>query len=156
MSTVAIVIGGVAITTAAVKAVGPVALGGRDLPDWFSSVVVLLAPALLAALVATQALADGTLGEQQETAGVAAGGLLYWRTESIIGCGLLSAALTAVLRALRSRGGSSWRIHPMSSHTQINLNEVRTRRQLRLSRRHGGALREQGARARAVGSRGCD
>ena len=101
MSTVAIVIGGVALTTAVVKAVGPVALGGRELPDWFSSVVVLLAPALLAALVATQALADGDrLTIDEETAGVAAGGLLYWRTESIIGCGLLSAALTAALRAL--------------------------------------------------------
>jgi len=101
LSTVAIVIGGVALTTAAVKAVGPVALGGRDLPDWFSSVVVLLAPALLMALVVTQTLADGdrlTVGP--ETAGVAAGGLLYWRTESIVGCGLLAAALTAALRAL--------------------------------------------------------
>ena len=64
-----------AITTAVVKAIGPIALGGRDLPDWFSSVVVLLAPALLAALVATQALADGTeLAVGAETAGVAAGG----------------------------------------------------------------------------------
>lgn len=101
MSAITTVIVGVAITTAAVKAAGPVALGGRDLPVWFSSVVVLLAPALLAALVATQALADGdTLTINEETAGVAAGGLLYWRTESIIGCGLLSAALTAALRAV--------------------------------------------------------
>ncbi len=101
MSTVAIVIAGCAITTALVKAVGPIALGGRDLPVWFSSVVVLLAPALLAALVATQALADGTeLAVGAETAGVAAAGLLYWRTESIIGSGLTAAAVTAVLRAL--------------------------------------------------------
>ena len=101
MSTVAIVIVGVALTTAVVKAIGPVALGGRDLPDWFSSVVVLLAPALLAALVATQALADGDkIAVGEETAGVAAGGLVYARTESIIGCGLVSAALTAALRAL--------------------------------------------------------
>ena len=50
-TSVAIVIAGCAITTAAVKAIGPIALGGRDLPAWFSSVVVLLAPALLAALV---------------------------------------------------------------------------------------------------------
>ncbi len=77
MSTIAIVIGGCALTTAAVKAVGPVALGGRELPDWFSSVVVLLAPALLAALVATQALADGDrLTVNEETAGVTAGGLV--------------------------------------------------------------------------------
>ena len=59
MSTGATVIAGMALITFAIKAAGPVALGGRDLPIWFTSVVVLLAPALLAALVATQALADG-------------------------------------------------------------------------------------------------
>lgn len=99
MSTAAIVIAGTALTTAVVKAIGPVALGGRDMPRWFSSVVVLLAPALLAALVATQALADGDrLAVGPETAGVAAGGLVYWRTESINACALVAAAVTALLR----------------------------------------------------------
>lgn len=101
MSTTVVVIGGCAVATAVIKAVGPVALGGRDLPAWFSSVVVLLAPALLAALVVTQALADGDrLAVGAETAGVAAGGLVVWRTESIIGCVLVAAALTAALRAM--------------------------------------------------------
>jgi len=101
MSITVVVIGGCALATAAIKAVGPVALGGRDLPHWFSSVVVLLAPALLAALVVTQVFADGDrLAVGPETAGVAAGGLTFWRTESIIGCVLISAALTAGLRAL--------------------------------------------------------
>ena len=101
MSTTVVVIGGCAVATAVFKAVGPVALGGRDLPAWFSSVVVLLAPALLAALVVTQALADGDrLAVGPETAGVAAGGLVVWRTESIIACVLVAAALTAALRAL--------------------------------------------------------
>jgi len=101
VSTTVAVIGGCALATAAFKAVGPVALGGRDLPAWFSSLVVLLAPALLAALVVTQALADGdqlTVGA--ETVGVAAGGLVFWRTESIIATVLVAAGMTAVLRAI--------------------------------------------------------
>ena len=77
------------------------ALGGRELPTWFTSVVVLLAPALLAALVATQALADGDqLRIGADTAGVAAGGLAAWRTGSIVPCVLLAPAVTAALRAL--------------------------------------------------------
>ncbi|MEK6228574.1 MAG: AzlD domain-containing protein, partial [Actinomycetota bacterium] len=94
-------IGGCALLTAAIKGVGPVALGGRELADWFSSLVVLLAPALLAALVVTQALADGDrLAVGPDTAGVAAGGLVAFKTGSIIACVVVAAALTAGLRAL--------------------------------------------------------
>ena len=101
MSTGATVIIGSAVITFAIKAAGPVALGGRELPTWFTSVVVLLAPALLAALVATQALADGDeLAVGADTAGVAAGGLAVWRTGSIIACVLIAPAVTAALRAL--------------------------------------------------------
>ena len=48
-----------AVITAAIKGVGPVALGGRELPPWFGAIVAMMAPALFAALVVTQALADG-------------------------------------------------------------------------------------------------
>ena len=47
MSTPAVVIAACCVITAAIKAVGPVALGGRELPTWFTSVVILLSPALL-------------------------------------------------------------------------------------------------------------
>ncbi len=101
MSTTAVVIAGCALVTFAIKAVGPVALGGRELPGWFIGVVGLLAPALLAALVATQALADGErLAVGADTAGVAAGGLVAWRTGSIVACVIVAAAVTAGLRAL--------------------------------------------------------
>jgi branched-subunit amino acid transport protein len=101
MSTTVSVIGGCAIVTAAIKAAGPVALGGRDLPGWFTRVVVLLAPALLAALVVTAALADGDhLHAGADTAGVAAGGIVCVRTGSIIACVLIAVAITAGLRAL--------------------------------------------------------
>ena len=96
-----LLIGGCALFTAVLKAVGPIALGGRELPLWVTSVIVLLAPALLAALVFTQAFADGSrLEVGAETAGVVAGGLVAWRTGSIIACVLVAAALTAALRAV--------------------------------------------------------
>jgi hypothetical protein len=41
-------------TTAVIRAAGPVALGGRELPPRAMGVIGLLAPALLAALVVTQ------------------------------------------------------------------------------------------------------
>jgi branched-subunit amino acid transport protein len=101
MSGTVLLIAGCAAVTAAIKASGPVVLGGRDLPLAFRSVVALLAPALFAALIVTQALADGKdIAVGPETAGVAAGGLVAWRTGSIIGCVVVAAALTAVLRAL--------------------------------------------------------
>lgn len=101
MSTAAITIAGCCVITAAIKAAGPIALGGRELPTWFTSVVILLSPALLAALVATQAFAEGDrLALDADTAGVAAGGLVIWRSGSIVGCVLIAAAVTALVRAL--------------------------------------------------------
>ena len=97
----AITITGCALITAAIKAAGPVALGGRKLPTWFTSVVILLSPALLAALVATQAFAEGDhLAFDADTVGVAAGGLVIWRTGSIIACVVVAAAATAAVRTV--------------------------------------------------------
>ena len=97
----AVLISGCAVITALIKASGPVQLGGRELPERVTGVIALMAPALLAALVVTAVLADAdewALGA--DTAGVAAGGLVAWRTESMLGCVLLAAAVTAGLRAL--------------------------------------------------------
>jgi branched-subunit amino acid transport protein len=97
----ALLIAGCAVVTAVLKAIGPIALGGRELPLWVTSVIVLLAPALLAALVFTQAFADGKdLGVGAETAGVLAGGLVAWRSGSIVACVIVAAVLTAALRAI--------------------------------------------------------
>jgi branched-subunit amino acid transport protein len=49
----------VGLATMLFKAAGPVLLGGRSLPPRVRSLVALLAPALLAALVATGVLASG-------------------------------------------------------------------------------------------------
>jgi branched-subunit amino acid transport protein len=101
MSSSVVLIAGCALVTYAIKGIGPLALGGRDLPLWFTSVVILLAPALFAALVATQALADGDrLAVGADTVGVAAGGLVAWRFGSVIGCVVVAAVVTALLRAV--------------------------------------------------------
>jgi branched-subunit amino acid transport protein len=95
------VVGGAAAVTAFIKGIGPFALGGRELPEWFSGVVVLLAPALLAALVVTSALADGKhLHVGADTAGVAAAGIAFWRGASVIVGVLIAAVVTAGLRAI--------------------------------------------------------
>jgi hypothetical protein len=53
------IVAAVAIGTMAIKAAGPVLLGGRPLPAHLQAVVGLLAPALLAALVATATFGSG-------------------------------------------------------------------------------------------------
>lgn len=91
----------VAVITAAIKAAGPIALGGRELPTWFSSIVTMMPAAVLAALVVTSALADGDeLFIGPDTAGVAAAGIIAWRGGSVITCVLVAAAVTAGLRAI--------------------------------------------------------
>jgi branched-subunit amino acid transport protein len=92
---------GCALVTALIKGFGPVVLGGRELPPQFLGVISLLAPALLAALVVTATLADGKeLAVGEHTVGVAAGGVVAWRTGSIIGCVVVAAVVTAALRAI--------------------------------------------------------
>lgn len=91
---------GAAAITFAIKAAGPVALGGRELPAWMDGIVLLLAPALLAALVATQAFADGeelTVGAN--TVGIGLAGVALWRGANILVAVLLAVAVTAGLRA---------------------------------------------------------
>ena len=48
-----------AVTTALIKAAGPVLLGGRELPARAAGVIALLPPVLLAALVVTSTLSEG-------------------------------------------------------------------------------------------------
>lgn len=101
MSTTVAVIAGCAIVTVAIKAAGPVALGGRDLPLGVQRVLAFVAPALLAALVVVSALADkDEWAVGADTAGVAAAGLLFWRTGSVVGCVVIAAVVTALLRAI--------------------------------------------------------
>ncbi len=101
MSTEVAVIAGCALVTFAIKGAGPAVLGGRELPPWTRGVLALVAPALLAALVAVSLFADGDeWGVGEQTAGVIAAGVLFWRTRSVVGCVVCAAVVTALLRAL--------------------------------------------------------
>jgi branched-subunit amino acid transport protein len=94
-------IAGCAVVTAVIKAAGPVAFGGRDLPERLGGVIALMAPALLVALVVTQALADGgriVIGA--DTAGVGIAGVVLWRGGSILLAVAVAVLVTAGLRAL--------------------------------------------------------
>ena len=96
-----LLIAGCVVGTVLIKGVGPVMLGGRDLPPVASRVIASMAPALLAALVVTSVFADGQryhLGA--ETVGVLAGGVLLWRGRSVVLAVLVAVLVTAGVRAL--------------------------------------------------------
>jgi branched-subunit amino acid transport protein len=95
-------IGLLAAGTIAIKAAGPIALGGRDLPVRLAGVVALLAPSLLAALVVVDTLGgeDRALAVDARAAGlVAAAGAIAARLPLLVVV-LVAAAVTAGLRAL--------------------------------------------------------
>jgi len=91
---------GCIVTTAVIKAAGPVLFGGRDLPAPFMRVVALMAPALLAALVVTATFALGQRwGVGAHTVGVAVAGVLLWRGRSLVLAVVVAVAITALIRA---------------------------------------------------------
>jgi branched-subunit amino acid transport protein len=99
--TVWLTIIGLAVTTILVKAAGPVVFGGRTPHPAFLSVVAMMAPALLAALVITSTLADDRhLGAGADTVGVLAGGVLLWRGRSVVLAVVVAVVVTAGLRAV--------------------------------------------------------
>jgi branched-subunit amino acid transport protein len=94
-----IVVGAVGAATVAIKAIGPVFLGGRPLPARLQGLVRLLAPAVLAALVATGVLALGqrlVLDARLIGVGVAVIALLF--RAPILVVVVLAAAATALAR----------------------------------------------------------
>ena len=102
MNAVWIVVLAVGAATVALKAVGPVLLGGRELPAALTGVVGLLAPALLAALVVTQVAA----GEEYEVVadarllGLAAAAVALLLRAPLLLVIVAAAAVTAAARAL--------------------------------------------------------
>lgn len=90
-----------ALTTLVLKGIGPFVAGSRELPAPAVRVVVLLAPALLAALVVTNAFADGDrLRLGADTAGALVAALLLWRKAHVLVVVLVAAGVTAGLRAV--------------------------------------------------------
>jgi hypothetical protein len=87
--------------TVALKAAGPVLLGGRELPARVRVLVGLLAPALLAALVVTQTLAsDRHVVVDARLAGVAAAAASLRLRAPVLVAVAIAAAVTAAIRAL--------------------------------------------------------
>jgi uncharacterized membrane protein len=100
MTTLWITIVAVALASAAIKAAGPVLVGGRELPPRAVGVIALLAPALLSALVITE-----TFGEEQHLVlderaiGVAVAATALALRAPVLVAVALAAATTALVRA---------------------------------------------------------
>jgi branched-subunit amino acid transport protein len=90
----------VGAATIAFKASGPVLLGRKPLGKRVQSVVDLLAPVMLAALVVTQMLGgDQEIVVDARVPGVAAAAVAIWRGVPLIVAMVIAAVVTALLRA---------------------------------------------------------
>jgi branched-subunit amino acid transport protein len=89
-------------TTAAIRATGPVTVGGRELPARAMGVIALLAPALLAALVVTETFGgEGSeLTLDERALGVAGAGTVLALRGGILLAMAVAMALTAGARAV--------------------------------------------------------
>ena len=96
-----IAVGVLTVICFVIKAAGPVALGGRDLPRWAERLIVLLPAALLSALVVVQTFADGkALVLDARAAGLAAAFVAVLLRASMLVVLIVAAGTAAGLRAL--------------------------------------------------------
>jgi branched-subunit amino acid transport protein len=87
--------------TAAIKAAGPVLLGGRTPATATANVIGLLGPALLAALVAVNTFGgDRALTLDARVLGVAAAAVAIWRRAPMLLVVFVAAGVTALARAV--------------------------------------------------------
>jgi branched-subunit amino acid transport protein len=101
MSEVWIVVLVVGAATVVFKAAGPVFLGRRRLLPALESVVALIAPVMLVALVVTQTFAaDEELVVDARVPGVAAAAVSIWRGAPIVAAMAIAAVTTALFRFL--------------------------------------------------------
>ena len=101
MSTAWLVVLIVGVATMCLKAMGPVLLGGRRLPERLEGVVALLAPALLAALVVTQVVGgDRRLEIDERLLGLAAAALAIAVRAPLLTAVAVAAVVAAAARAL--------------------------------------------------------
>ena len=91
----------VGVGTIALKSTGPVLLGGRELPARLMGLLSVLAPALLAALVVTQAFASGRhLVLDPRAAGLGAAAVAVLLRAPLLAVIVIAAAATDLVRAL--------------------------------------------------------
>ena len=97
MSALWVAILAVTLASAAIKAAGPILVGGRELPPRLNAVIALLAPALLAALVVTETFGDeGYLVLDEKALGIGAAAVALALRAPV----LLAVALAALVTAL--------------------------------------------------------
>lgn len=93
---VVVTVGG---ATMVMKALGPVLLGGRELPGRVMAAVRLLAPAVLAALVVVQALGgDRQIIVDERLVGLGAAAIALFLRAPLVVVVIVAAATTALLR----------------------------------------------------------
>jgi branched-subunit amino acid transport protein len=91
----------VSVITIAIKALGPMLLGGKPLPPRLNSVVGLLAPALLAALVAVNTLGgDRELVIDARLPGVLAAAIAIRLKAPVLVVVIVAALVTSAVRAM--------------------------------------------------------
>ena len=101
MTAVWAVIAALAVATAAERLAGPLALGGRPLPQRAMNVIELLASALLAALVVVETFGKGSsLTIDARVLGAAFAVIAVLRRAPLIVVVLGAAAVTAIARLL--------------------------------------------------------
>jgi len=101
MSTIWLVVIVTGVATLALKATGPLLLGGKPLPERVTGVVSLLGPALLAALVAIGTFAEGQkLVIDARVLGVGAAAIAIRLRAPVLAVVVLAAAVTAAARTL--------------------------------------------------------
>jgi branched-subunit amino acid transport protein len=91
----------VGAATIALKATGPVLLGGRELPPRVNALVVLLAPAVLAALVVTQVVGgDREIVFDARLVGLGAAAIAVVLRAPLLIVVVVAAVTTALARAV--------------------------------------------------------
>jgi branched-subunit amino acid transport protein len=101
MSSAWLAVAVVGAATVLIKGAGPVLAAGRQLPPASAGVLELLAPALLAALVATNAFAsDEALVLDERGAGLAAAAIAVALKAPLLMVIVIAAVTAALLRAI--------------------------------------------------------
>lgn len=96
-----IAVAGVGAATIALKGAGPLVFSRRALPRFVAALMPLLVPCLLAALVVTQAFADGrALALDSRAAGVAAAAVALLLRAPLLVVLAAAAGVAAAARAL--------------------------------------------------------
>jgi branched-subunit amino acid transport protein len=91
----------VTVATVAIKAAGPILVGGRELPARVNDVIALLTPALLAALVVTETFGeDGHLALNERALGVGVAAIAIALRAPVLLAVVLAALATALARLL--------------------------------------------------------